>query len=500
MGETLNTQEKNGYGSRFGLLCLMVGGSVGTGNLWRYPRLACQYGGGFILATVIALIGVAIPLVMVENFAGRASRHSSAGAFRDILGEKYTWMGTFATTCYFMMHSCYAVVLAWCVRYMFMSLGKTYFGVKDKMALFNQVAATDWGTTFCWIGVMVLAYICLRRQRLVEKANETIVPILAVILIILVIYALTRDGASEGLKYAFSIDPKLFFSGAMWLDAFAQVFWSLGPGCMLVISIAKFNARNEDVAVNCKVQGFGDMSFALLGTLVVLPSIFSFEGADKAMELCKSGNNGLTFLGLTSMFEAMPAGAILGALFFLALSLAAFSSVIAATTSFMGILTDTGMGRKKAAAIAVGAQMVVGLPSILSQDIMTNQDTVWGYGIFIGAMFSSFLGFKFGAKRIRTDFINPVSNRKVGKAFDISIGGLALIVTTAILIIYIIQSFGPGWWNPISTSSLGTMFLQWAVIFCIAFGTRSYMNRNIKGRYFNGKEFPEIPEELMKEI
>lgn len=108
--ETLN-KKKDGYSSRFGLLMVMVGGSVGTGNLWRFPRLVCTYGGAFVIAAVVSLLIIAIPLVMVENFAGRASRHSAPGAFRDLLGSKWTIMGTFATLCYFMMHCNYTVYL-----------------------------------------------------------------------------------------------------------------------------------------------------------------------------------------------------------------------------------------------------------------------------------------------------------------------------------------------------------------------------------------------------
>lgn len=379
-GEGLETLDKvrSGYGSRFGLLCLMVGGSVGTGNLWRYPRLTCQYGGAFVVATVIALVVIAIPLVMSESFAGRASRHSAPGAFRDLLGPKWTWMGTFATFCYFMMHANYTVILAWCIRYMFMSMTGTYYGVSDKMALFNSVAANDLGTGVCWIVMMVLAYYCLRSQSILEKSAKLIMPALLAVVLILVAYAVTRTGSVEGLKYSFAFQLSDLWDPNIWLEAITQDFWSLGSGTMLVLSISKYASKKEDIVVNGKVQAFGDMTFALLGTLIVLPCIFAFTGStEEAVTLARSGNNGLTFVGLTNMFESLAgAGRVLGTLFFLALSFAAFSSIIAATTCFSGVFTDMGMSRKKAAALAVFGQVALGLPSFLSQDILTNQDTV----------------------------------------------------------------------------------------------------------------------------
>lgn len=496
-------KENKGYSSRFGMLCVMLAASVGTGNLWRYPRLVCEYGGGFVFVTVLALILIAIPIVMVETFAGRASRHSAPGAFRDTIGPKFTWMGTFGTVVYFMVHSCYIVVLAWCVRYTFMSMGKTYFGVKDKLTLFNDVASGDWITALCWIGVLILAYLCVTRQSLLEKVTKLMVPALFVIVVILVFYAVTRGGASAGLKYAFNFGIEDITNSTIWIEGMTQVFWSLGPGMMVAISIAKFAPKNEDIVVNTRAQGFGDMTFALLGTLIVLPCIFAFTGSqEEAVELCRTGNNGLTFVGLTSLFEDIPGGALIGTFFFLALAFAAFSSVIVATTCYSGIFTDCGMSRKKASAIVIGGHCLFGLPSILSQDILSNQDTVWGFGVFIGAMMSLFLGIRFGAKKIREKFINPVSDKKMGKSFDILVNVVAPVATVAVFVKWIIDSIGwdEQWWNPISVSSLGTMVVQWTLALVISLGVNKMVNKKTRGSYVLEEGFDDVPAELMKDV
>ena len=105
--------KKSGYSSRFALICVLIGGSVGTGNLWRFPRLVANTGGAaFIIVMTVCVFLTALPLLYVENFMGRATRHSAPGAFHDICGKKYTCLGMFATLAYLLMLAYYLVVLA----------------------------------------------------------------------------------------------------------------------------------------------------------------------------------------------------------------------------------------------------------------------------------------------------------------------------------------------------------------------------------------------------
>lgn len=502
--ETLN-KKKDGYSSRFGLLMVMVGGSVGTGNLWRFPRLVCTYGGAFVIAAVVSLLIIAIPLVMVENFAGRASRHSAPGAFRDLLGSKWTIMGTFATLCYFMMHCNYTVILAWVVRYLFMSITGSYFGVEDKLELFTNVASADWGTAVCWLVPMALVFFCTNRQGFLEKTAKFIVPIMLVILVGLACYSMTQPGAVEGLKYSFGFEFSELLNANIWIQAITQDFWSLGSGTMLCVTLSKYSAKKEDIVVNTNVQGFGDISFAMLGTLVVLPCIFTFAGStEDALALAQSGNNGLTFVGLTDLFETLPMGRVIGTLFFLSLAFAAFTSIIAVTTVFAGPFIDMGWNRKKCIAGAIFFQVLLGFPSFMNQDILTNQDTTWGFGIFIGGMFSGILAMKFGARRMREKFINPVSDRKITRAFDIKAGYIAPIVSGIVLLVWLKDAIGwdEQWWNPFRTESVGTLLFQWAVGFVAAYFFAKKFNKDTIGVYYDpGKEeFPEIPERIMDEV
>lgn len=496
-----NGKEKRTYSSRFGLLCILVGGSVGTGNLWRYPRLVAGYGGGFTIVMVICVFILAIPIIYVENVIGRATRHSAPGAFRDMIGPKYTWMGTFSTIVYFLMLSYYMVVLGWCIRYTQLSITKGYFG-QNKLELFNTMTNGNIGTAICWLIGLVLLYFCIRKQSSLEKASSVLLPALFVILIVLVVYALNQDGAKSGLEYAFDFSPKQLIDPSVWLDALTQAAWSIGPGTMMIVAAARYTAKDDDIALNTHIQSFGDMTVALLATLCVLPCIFAYAASKTdAIEICGSGSNGITFIGLTNMFEKMPAGSLIGTLFFICLSFAAFSSATLMATCFSNALMDLGIPRKKAVRIDVVALGIVGIPSVFSQDFLTNQDTVWGYGLIFGAAFLGILAHKYGEEKMRTQLINPVSDIKANRSFNFLAGRFVPVLIGVVMIAWCIKAIGwdDNWWNPFRVSSLGTMLFQWAIVFVISIALNKVINRSIKHRYFNGETFDDIPDELLNE-
>ena len=305
--------KKSGYSSRFALICVLIGGSVGTGNLWRFPRLVANTGGAaFIIVMTVCVFLTALPLLYVENFMGRATRHSAPGAFHDICGKKYTCLGMFATLAYLLMLAYYLVVLAWCLRYAGMSLTGGYFGV-DKEALFTSVTTADPATIGVWVVALVLVYFGIAKQEALEKVSSILMPCLFGLLIGLVVYALTRKGAYDGLKYSFTLNPKSLVDINIWKEALTQVAWSIGPGTMMMITAAMVSHKDGDITLNSHVQAFGDMTVALLGTVCVLPIIFANAlSPEAASEICASGNNGLTFMALTEMFEGMAGGRFVG--------------------------------------------------------------------------------------------------------------------------------------------------------------------------------------------
>jgi NSS family neurotransmitter:Na+ symporter len=489
----------SGYTSRFGIICVLIGGSVGTGNLWRYPRLAGQHGGAFIIVTVICVFLWALPLMYTENFLGRATRHSAPGAFMDVGGPKYTWFGMFAMAAYMLQTAYYIVVLTWCVHYSGMSLFKTYYG-QDKMAVFQDVTNGNPRTIIIWLVLLVLLYFGTRKQANLERISMILLPTLFVILIFLVIYGLTRPGATEGLKFAFRFDPKDLLDVTNWKEGVTQVVWSIGPGTMMIVAAAAVSGKDQDIVLNSRIQAFGDMTAASLGTLCVLPIVFAYTASSsEAMEICASGSNGLTFISLTGMFENMPAGNIVGMLFFLCLSFAAFSSLTLMSMIGVTVFIDLGFTRKQGTLFIMIFFAIAGIPSVLSESFLTNQDNVWGFGLIWGAIFLGLIAKKFGAEKMRTKFLNPVSDQKIGKYFDIGATYIGPIMIGAVLLIWMIESVG--WtdhpWALISESSTGTILYQWIALAVICKIACKPFMKHVKHKYYNGESYPDMPENLL---
>lgn len=494
-------QKKSGYSSRFALICVLVGGSVGTGNLWRFPRLVANTGGAaFIIIMTVCVFLTALPLLYVENFMGRATRHSAPGAFGDICGKKYTCLGMFSTLVYLLMLAYYLVVLAWCLRYAGMSLTGGYFGV-DKEALFTSVTTADPATIAVWLVALVLVYFGIAKQEALEKVSSVLMPCLFGLLIGLVIYALTLEGAIDGLKYSFTLNPESLVDIDVWKEALTQVAWSIGPGTMMMITAAMVSHKDGDIVLNSHVQAFGDMTVALLGTCCVLPIIFvNALSPEAASEICASGSNGLTFLALTSMFESMAGGRFVGCAFFLCLSFAAFTSATLMAMCGVNIFIDCGMSRKKGSLIVVLFLAIVGLPSAINPDILNNQDNVWGFGLMWGSLFLGIAAMKFGAKKMRTQFLNPVSDIKLNKTFDILAPYVAPVLVLAVLVVWMVSSIGwsdTPWAMTFTGVNTGTILYQWVAVFVISIFLSRWYNKKIAANYYDGETFPEMPDGLL---
>ena len=312
------------------LVISLIAGCVGTGNIWRFPRVAATNGGGtFIVAWTIMWALVCIPIMLGEHVIGRTTRHGTPGAFRDFIGRNYTWMGTVIAITMAGIAAYYSTVIAWVLQYLGLAVTKGYYGVEDKQALFDSISNGNIITVLLFVFVLGLsAFIVLKGVRGIEKANKIFIPILFGCLLISAINSLMLPGSSAGLHYLFNIDvTRLLTDYKVWLEALTQAVWSAGPGWGLVITLAVFSRAKSDVGLTTITQGFGDNAGALLAALVVLPAIFAIAPSIAAAEgICAGGNNGLTFVSMTTIFENMPGGYLVAILFFVSLFVAAISS------------------------------------------------------------------------------------------------------------------------------------------------------------------------------
>ena len=458
-----------------------------------------------LFRSTIILFAVSIPVLLVEMVMGRATRHGAAGAFKDFIGKKYTWMGAFMACTTVLITAYYTVIMGWCVRYMYYSLkGFSQYSLSELDQLF-QNASNGWVNVIIFAVLLVAtAFVVLKDVSSgIEKVGKIMTPALYIILIVLFIRVIFMPGASTGLEFMFRISPETFFNVDTWIGALSQSAWSVGPGFGLVIAMAVYTEAKSDVGLNVFMQGLGDNSAALLAGFVVIPALFALApSVEQATELAATGNYGLTFISFTQMFGTMKGGSILAFLFFLGLFFAAFTANIIFYLTGVVPLIDTGMSKKKAVACVFVPTFIMGIFSALDIRFLDNQDLAWGMALLVGASFTCFAAVKFGVEKIRTKYINiPENELYIGKWWNVSISVIAPVMIIGLLAWNVVEGVvnDPEWWNPLHASSVGTYAFQIGLLMltCLAFNKK--MNNSIKNNYIASADvYPEVPAEHAK--
>lgn len=496
MGEKVNSKGK-GFSSPLLMAISLIAASVGTGNIWRFPRVAASNGGAaFIIAYIVIMLFAVIPVMMGEHAIGRATRKGLPGAFRDFMGsKKATWLGTFVEWVVIITIAYYTVVVAWIFKYLFMSVTGACF-VEDKTALFDSVSNGSFSTIVIYILIQAFcAWGAYKGIKAIETSTKILLPILFLCVIVLAIRTVTLPGATAGLNFLFDLNPKDLLSSKVWLEALTQCLWSAGPGWGICIAYGVYAKKRDDVVLSTTVQGFGDMSVALLAGVAIIPGLFAFLGEEGALEACASGNNGLAFIALTGVFEKMPGGAAFACLFWLALICASITSIIAMYSIVVQPLADAKVGKKKSIFIMAVVTIVIGIPSCWSIDFFNNQDFVVGMGMVIGAFFSCVALRKYGAEKVRTNLLNHSNTgMRIGRRFNWGATIICPLLAVVMFAWWCVLSVGwnPDWWNPFGIYSLGTMVVQLGVVGVLFAIFNSRIAKSAGEKVFNGEEYPDI--------
>lgn len=457
------------FSSRWGLILAGLGMAVGTGNMWRFPRIVAQNGGAaFLIPWILFLFIWSIPLLATEFAVGRGTRRGVVGAFSSMTGGRFAWMGGFVAVVTIMIMFYYSVVTGWTLRYFTASLFGELQGVGPG-EYWEGFLATKWQPVFFHLlAAIVAGFIILRGVvKGIERANKFLVPSLFVLLVVAVFRSVTLPGASRGLEYLFNPDLSSLSNYRTWLEALTQSAWSTGAGWGLIMTYGIYLRRDSDIMVNSATIGFGDNSASLLAGMAVLPAAFAILSVGDAQTAIGAGNEGLMFIWIPQVFARMPAGWGFQTLFFLALFFAAMSSLIAMVELATRILIDAGMTRRRAVALVVGAIIFFGLPSAVSIEFFRNQDWVWGVGLMINGLFISLLATIYGQRRFRNGMLNVEGNVRAGIVFEWIVKYLIPLEFVFMFGWWMYQAaavYDPeGWWHPLHVFSVGTCIAQWGV-------------------------------------
>ncbi|MFA9428764.1 sodium-dependent transporter [Egicoccus sp. AB-alg2] len=368
-------EQREQWGSRAGFLLAAIGSAIGLGNIWRFPYVAYDNGGGaFLVPYLVALLTAGIPLLVLEYALGHRFRGSAPLTFRR-LHPRAEVLGWWQVGVCLLIASYYAVVIAWAAAYTWFAFDLAW-GDDPEAFLFESywAASEPWQLGGMRLGVLVplvaiwlvtLGVLASGVRRGVERANRILIPLLVVTFGVLVVRALTLPGATEGLDAFFTPDWGALGDGGIWVAAYGQIFFSLSVGFAIMITYASYlPRRGADLTTNGFIAGFANSSFELLAGIGVFAAIgFLAASQGAAVDEVATGGVGLAFVVFPTIVSELPAlNRVFGVLFFASLVAAGLSSLISITeASASAVIDKFGWSRAKAVGVIGGGTAVVSL-------------------------------------------------------------------------------------------------------------------------------------------
>lgn len=364
--------EREKLGSRLGFILLSAGCAIGCGNVWKFPWMAGQYGGGaFVLVYLICLLVLGLPVMVMEFSLGRASQASPIGIHKKLQqpGQKWHWHGKMALVANFLLMMFYTSVTGWMLYYFVKFIKGDMTGLSPEVsaAQFGNMLSSPLITVGFMAIVVVLGFLILSfgLQKGVEGVTKYMMIALLGLMIVLAINSFTLEGAKEGL--AFYLKPELSkINGNVIVGAMNQAFFtlSLGIGSMAIFG-SYIGKERSLMGESLNVLGL-DTFVAIVAGLIIFPACFTYD-----IEV--GAGPGLLFQSMASVFNNMSGGRWWGSLFFLFMFFAAMSTIIAVFENILAMLREiTGWSRIKGCIIAGILVLVLSVPCALGFNLLSN--------------------------------------------------------------------------------------------------------------------------------
>jgi len=360
------------WSSRWVFILAATGSAVGLGNVWRFPYLTGENGGGaFVLVYAICVLCIGIPVMMAEVMLGRRGRQSPINTMRELAREEgqsrhWQWLGWLGVVAGFMILSFYSVVAGWTLAYVFRSVSGVFQGgTADSVASIFAQLTSDPERLLAWHTIfMVLTIIIVSRgvKSGLEQAVKYLMPALFILLLLMVGYAMQTPSFEQGIEYLFTVDfdkitPKVV------LAAMGQAFFSLSLGMGAIMIYGSYLPKKSSILGTSVTIAVADTGVAVLSGIAIFPLVFSYG-------LEPGGGPGLIFKTLPIAFGQMPYGSVVGALFFMLLLFAAWTSAISLLEPIVTWLVENvGVSRVHASALSGTLAWLFGIGSLLSLNV-----------------------------------------------------------------------------------------------------------------------------------
>ncbi|MBA7484881.1 hypothetical protein ES707_20412 [subsurface metagenome] len=461
-----------------------IGSAIGLGNVWRFPYLTYEYGGGaFLIPWIVGLIVMGIPWMMMEFGMGRYFQKSAPGVFEGI-GKKWEWLGWWPVWVAFLIVTYYTVVMAWSLRYMVssatMAWGVGEAGAEGAGAYFFETVlnlSSGPGVLGAPVGPIlgclaliwvILFFIMFKGARVIGKVAVWTVSIPWALLVVLLIRGLTLPGAIEGLNYYLTPDAVALRDPQVWFGAFSQIAFTLSLGMAGMFAYGSFVAKKADLTNNVFITSFANCATSFFAGFAVFSTVgFIMQGLNIPVGEVSASGLGLAFVTYPVAISMMPVvPALVGITFFLCLFLLGIDSgfFLAYGGVISPIMDKFGLSRIKATAIVCVIAFLIGIIYTTSGglywlDIVDR--TVSFYGLLItGALACIVIGWVFGAKKLR-EHLNETSDIKVGAWFDWLI---KIVVPAGLLFVVIWGGFKEDIFAPYGDYPLWAASMIWVIL------------------------------------
>lgn len=468
-------QPREQWTGQFGFILAAIGSAVGLGNIWRFPGVAYENGGGaFLIPYLVALLTAGIPILFLDYAIGHRFRGSAPTAFRRLGGRFGRWiepLGWFQAAIAFVIGLYYTVIIAWALSFFVFSFDLRWGDDPAGFLIGEYLQRPDEPTlslefvpgvliplALVWLAVIVV--LALGVAKGLQRVNVIFLPLLVVAFAILVVRALFLDGAAEGLNELFTPDFAALADPNVWIAAYSQIFFSLSIAFGIMVTYASYRRRRSNLTSPGLVVAFANSSFEILAGIGVFATLgfFAFQQGIAVGELEGLTGVGLSFITFPAIISQMPGGPIFGALFFGSLVMAGFTSLISVLQVVSAAVQEKLAVSRRSAAVGVG--IVSALLSILLFSTTTGLFALdvadqWAnnVGIVASAVLTTILAIwvlrRGGELRYH---LNAVSTFKVGRGWGVLVGVLGPIVLGYMLvqriIVLIVEGYEglPAWY------------------------------------------------------
>ncbi len=365
----MNETKRGSFSGSIGFVLAAAGSAVGLGNIWRFPYLAAQYGGGiFLLVYLILVVTFGFTLLMMELAIGRKTGVSCIHAYSK-LDKRFGFLGYLAAIVPIIILPYYSVIGGWVIKYMVTFIGGQGATAAGDSFFGGFVSQTTSPLIYFAVFLVLTTAIVLGGvEKGIEKVSSILMPVLVLISIGVCIFVATIPGATEGMKYYLLPDFSKFSIKTV-CAAMGQLFYSMSIAMGIMVSYGSYVKKEVNLAKSVNHIEIFDTAIAFLAGFMIVPAVYVFSGE----EGLKSGGAGLMFVTLPKVFDAMPLGGFIGACFFILVLVAALTSSISLMEAITSIFMDKFKMKRVPAVLSVaGISLLLGIPSSLGHGIWAN--------------------------------------------------------------------------------------------------------------------------------